>query len=499
MKGGMKMSGKIKFNVLIIIMFLFNIFIIYSCNKGTDNKGTDETTESKIKINILVVFNMSPSTIEYKDNKEIPVFAYDPRDEIKTYLKEAGFKAVETDDKPHELKLEVEYHERARGTSRYPGDSVRKTSISISDFSFTLYDESGQKLLYEEYDPAGEAPGTKVIDSLAWFNEKIPQLILGRLEAEDEVSFLISRIQKEDFFKKLKRLGGLKLLKQLEGFQDRRAIDPIIPFLRVGSNYARWRVKYTLFALGYEPQSIEEKAAWEIIDFERPMGLNLKEEEAIRWGVRRESTGPQGSVWRGDPLGTKHYILYYGLHGIELLLEDLKQERRSNAWNAIPEHAKSSLCLLIKKNWKKAWGSGSVYLDDYPLEKITYLSAEELNRKFKSKIEPPPRWAKGKGSIDRKHFASFFRQEWNDYATDRLIKDLNEVMGIIETMEQQRYTDKESLANALSKYRYLKDVLLILGEIGDKRVIDALKPCLSRSFGQAGVKEAIQKIESRGK
>lgn len=494
MKGAKKMSGKIKLNVLIIIIFLFNVFSSNSCSKGTD-----ETTESEIKINILVVFNMSPSTIEYKDNKKIPIYAYDPREEIKKYLKDAGIKAVEKDDKPHELKLKVEYHERARSTSSYPGDPVRKTSVSISDFSFTLYDGSGQKLLYEQYDPAGEVPGTKVVDSLARFNEKIPQLIFGRLEAEDEISFLISRIKKEDFLKKLNRSGGLKLLRRIEGFQDRRAIDPILPFLRVGSNYARWRVKYTLFALGYEPQSIEEKASWEIIDFERPMGLNRKEQEAIPWGVRRMSRGPQGLVERGDPLGTKHYILYYGLHGIELLLEDLKQERRSNAWNAIPEHAKSSLCLLIKKNWKKAWGSGSVYLDDYPLEKITHLSAEELNRKFKSKIEPPPRWAKGKGSIDRKHFASFFRQEWNDYATDRLIKDLNEVMGIIETMEQQQYTDKESLANALSKYRYLKDVLLILGEIGDKRVIDALKPCLSRSFGQAVVKEAIQKIESRGK
>ncbi|HEB36438.1 MAG TPA: hypothetical protein ENI18_11440 [Candidatus Aminicenantes bacterium] len=472
MKGAKKISRKIKFNVLIIIMFLFNVFSSNSCSKGTD-----ETTEPIIKMNILVVFNMSPSTIEYKDNKKIPVYAYDPRKEIKKYLKDAGIKAVAKDDKPHELKLEVEYHERARGTSRYAGDPVRKTSVSISDFSFTLYDGSGQTLLYEQYDPAGEVPGTKVIDSLARFNEKIPQLILGRLEAEDEVSFLISRIKKEDFLKKLNRSGGLKLLKRIEGFQDRRAIDPILPFLRVGSNYARWRVKYTLFALGYEPQSIEEKSAWEIIDFERPMGLNRKEQEAIPWGVRRMSRGAQGLVERGDPLERHHFIVYYGLHGIKLLLEDLKRERRKNVWSEIIEHAKSSLCLLTKENWKRAWGQGHVDLDEYfSPEKITYLSTEELKKKLLNKIEKPPTWAKGRGTIRRRHFAALFRQEWNSYTTENLIAALKDGGG---------------------NDRYLNDVIYILGEIAAKKAIDTLNTYLSDYAYMAEAKKAIQKIESR--
>ena len=83
------MSGKEKFKVLIIIMFLLNIFISYSCNKGSDEK-----TELKIKKNIHVVFNMNPAIVEYKNNEKIPVFEYDPRDDIKRSLKKAGFKVI---------------------------------------------------------------------------------------------------------------------------------------------------------------------------------------------------------------------------------------------------------------------------------------------------------------------------------------------------------------------------------------------------------------------
>jgi hypothetical protein len=182
--------------------------------------------------------------MEYKDNKKVPVFADDPRERILGHLKDAGFKVVTKEKKTYDLKLAVEYHERALSTSQYPGSiRDRATGISISDFNFTLFDTSGDQLLYEKYQNNSRPPGMISADALDWFCKEIPQLILGRLEAEDELSFLISRIQTEDFVKILERPGGSNLLKRIESFQDSSAIDVILSFLQVGNNFTLWRVK----------------------------------------------------------------------------------------------------------------------------------------------------------------------------------------------------------------------------------------------------------------
>jgi hypothetical protein len=498
MKGGIEMSRKEEIKVLIMIMFLFNIFIMYSCNKGSD-----ENTKSKIKKNIHLVFYMDPATIEFKDNEKIPVFKYDPRDDIKISLKKAGFKYEEFliiskgsstsspsleaytkkikngDYRPYDLKLMVTYIERARVRSPYPEVPKRlEPEINTVGFAFGLYDNKDNRLLNEVFDSSMLVPVAKNIDARVRFCEGIPQLILRRLRAEDEVSYLLSRIQTEEYPKILEMGGGVSLIEQLGKLRDPRVVNAILPFLRIGNQVVRWRVKYTLFSLGYTPQSVKEKAAWEIIDFEAPIGLNAEEMETIPWGIRERTSGPDGLGWHRTPLLKPHFILYYGLDGIELLLEDLKTERESQRFE-IANYAVEALYLLSQENWKGAWGEGYVDIDDFfLLEKITSLTAEEINRKLISKIIKPPRWAKGKGMIERRHFASLFRQEWNAYATDSLVTALNDVR---------------------SKDKYLRDVIFILGGIGNKKVIDALKPYLSNPSQSANVKEAIQSIESRGK
>lgn len=79
-------------------------------------------------------------------------------------------------------------------------------------------------------------------------------------------------------------------------------------------------------------------------------------------------------------------------------------------------------------------------------------------------------------SIDRKHFSSLFREEWNTYATENLIATLNDTL-IDES--------------------YLKDVIIVLGEIADKKAVEPLKPFLTHAIFGEEAKMAIQKIESR--
>jgi hypothetical protein len=498
MKGGIKMSRKEIFRVLIVILFLFNFFIMYSCNKSSD-----ENTKSIIKKNIHVVFYMDPATVEHKGAEKIPVFIFDPRDAMKKSLKEAGFRYEEFliiskgsstssqsleaynqkikngDYRPYDLKLVVTYVERARARSPYPEVPKRVAAeINTVGFSVGLYDDKDNRLLDEEFDRSMLIPVAANIDVRVRFCEAIPQLILDRLEAEDEVTYLLSRIQKEEYPKILERGGGASLIRQLGQLRDPRAINVMLPFLRIGNRYVRWLAKYALFSLGYTPQSVKEKAAWDVIDFEEPLGFNAEKSETIPWGIRERSSGPDGLVWHRMPLPEEHFILYYGLDGIELLLEDLQTERGSQEYD-IANAAVGALFLLSQEEWKYAWGEGYVDIDDFFfLEKITSMTTEEINRKLTSKIIKPPSRQKGRRTIERRHFASLFRQEWNAYATDSLVAALNDVR---------------------SKDKYLRDVIYILGVIGNRKVIDALKPFLSDPSQSANVKEAIHRIESRGK
>ena len=506
------MSRKEIAKVLITILFLFDFLIMYSCNKNSD-----ESAKSTVKKNIHVVFNMNPATVEYKGTEEIPVFNFDPRDAMKKSLKEAGFRYEEFlvifkgsstssqsleaynqkikngDYRPYDLRLVVTYVERARARSPYPEVPKRVTEeINTVGFSVGLYDDKDNRLLDEVFDRSMLTPLAANMDARVKFCAAIPQLIMDRLEAEDEVSYLLSRIQKEEYARILERGGGFSLIDQLRIRQDARAIPAILPFLRTGNQYAREQAKYALHSLGYRPQSVKEKAAWEIIDFEVPAVLNTEEMETFPWGIRRRVSGPDGLGWHRTPLEVEHFILYYGLDGIELLLEDLKFKHQKVDLglygvtiegkvvdpNPIIFHAGQGLCLLSQSNWQQAWGRGYVDIDDYVLlEKIASLPAEEINRKLTSKIIKP-RWSEGKGTIGREHFVSVFQQKWNTYATDSLIAALNDTK---------------------SKDEYLADVLYILAEIGNKRVIEALKAYLPSPSLSANVKMAIQKIESRAK
>ena len=106
----------------------------------------------------------------------------------------------------------------------------------------------------------------------------------------------------QDFIKILEHSVCEKLFKRIGGFQDSSAIDVILPFLRVGNHYTRWRVKHTLYVLGYRPQSISEKAAWEIMDIQGPLGLHPKEMDVIPWG--RRATRALGTKIYSSPLST---------------------------------------------------------------------------------------------------------------------------------------------------------------------------------------------------
>jgi len=107
------------------------------------------------------------------------------------------------------------------------------------------------------------------------------------------------------------------------------------------------------------------------------------------------------------------------------MLEDLKVKGKRSRPDSIQGQARKGLGMLSKENWRKAWGNGFVYLKRFDLDKITYLSKQEVQRILGSKVELPP-FGKGLGSIDRKHFSSLFREEWNTHVTENLIAALND-------------------------------------------------------------------------
>jgi len=454
------------------VLILFIMIIGISCNTGGENSA-----ESKSKKSVLVVFNMSPGRVEIKDKKKTNVFQYDPREDILGQLKEAGFKVITKEDKPYDLKLAVEYHERAAAPSRFSNNiQGSASSISVQDYNITLFDTSNQTLLFEEYSPASRFPGMMIKGPPFpfWFSKEIPQLISGRLESKDELSFLISRIQNEYSEKILNYIGGNHLFKRIASLQDSSAIDVLLPYLRVGYQTTRWRVKHTLHTLGYRPQSIQEKATWEILDLEEPKILSNLEQESMPWG--RQSFGGSGPTgMKSNPIEVHHYISYFGLDGINLLLEDLKfKKTRGRSENSIQAHAKAGLSMLSQQNWKKAWGNGTVGDHYFILNKIAYLSKQEIYRKLgsKGKSHIPG----GIKYIDTKHFLSLFNKEWNTYVTENLISELSDT---------------------LNGETYLKDAVTILGEIADKRAVESLKPFLIDEMLGEEIKKAIKKIESR--
>ena len=131
--------------------------------------------------------------------------------------------------------------------------------------------------------------------------------------------------------------------------------------------------------------------------------------------------------------------------------------------------------MLSRPNWKKAWGRGHVYLRDFDLDKISYLSKQKVQQLLGSKIVSSS-YGRASSYIDREHFSSLFQAQWNQYVTDHLIASLDDTL-------------RDEL--------YLKDAIDVLGEIADKRAIPSLKAHLSNTILKQEAREAIRAIESR--
>jgi hypothetical protein len=439
----MKRARAIILTVMVILSFNFLCSLSWSAG--------EENAEIEVSLNVIrVIFTMDPGREEYKDGIPHPVFFYDPRAIIKQKLVDAGFEVVAEDSEEYDLTLRILHRERARATGSYPGDIFyspggTSSKMMIDSLEFTLEDGDSNVLLTEVRGPFGTYDNMSVVrDSIA---EEVPILIKLRLEAEDEVSYIIARLE---------QMGVERhLLKRLSTLADPKAIEGLRPFLRDCWGPMRWEVKYTLMDLGYEPLSTRENAAFDMVDLVSPF-----------W--RRPSSS------RPEKVNPKTIIALYGLTAIELFLEDLKCDVNKGKIDeaATSENAKVALCMLTEVNWAKQWGQGKVYLDKFKIDKIEYLDQEEVKARLGISDK--------KDFFDRKNVIKLYDQAWNTYAVTQLINALNE--------ENEDVEDKD---------RYLKNIIDILGEIANAQAIGPLENYLAYPELAEYVEKAIEAIESR--
>ena len=424
-------------NFLIVVVIAFISLTGQNCLSSTKNKKV-----------IRVIFDMNPATIRYKDGEKIPVFKFDPRKDITASLKKAGFRVVSQDSKNYDLTLKINHIERARQTGRYSGDLSHK--IMIDHIAFVLEDKDGAILLKEGRGPFGTYESMTAVKQS--FVKDLPKLVIHRLQAKDEVSFQISLLKTKGFDKKrFERLSELK---------DPRAIEAITPFLRECYAPNRWYPKFVLWDLGYNPEGVEERAVFDIVDLVRPFRGHREKMDRAR-KIKKN---------------VRVILAYYGLTAIELFLEDLTCEVMKNYYegDAASKNAKKALNMLTLNNWRKGWGRGVVYLDRFSIENITYLSTEEVKKRLKITDESR--------RVNRSKFVNLYDPAWNIYAVKQLINAL-----------------KQDNTPIKDKVRYLKDVIEILGTIADNRAIDSLKNYLGHPELAENAKKAIEEIEKRGK
>jgi hypothetical protein len=87
-------------------------------------------------------------------------------------------------------------------------------------------------------------------------------------------------------------------------------------------------------------------------------------------------------------------------------------------------------------------------------------------------------------------YSKVWNQEWNDYATKKLVEVLNRLKNV---SNEETYMKNEGIDNR----NYFENVIDILGKIADNQAIAALKNYLTHSKFADNAKKAIKEIENR--
>ncbi len=409
--------------IFLVIMFL-------SCSQvyllGTENPGIQGSQKA-----VKVTFNLSPHKVRYDyiNNKRIekPVFGYNPSADVIRNLEAAGFSVIREANQKYDLVLKIVYDEKEAQSPQ--GEFINSTTAVVAYFDFEVQDKNGKailKLMGSHGQPEIPSEAKKFI------NKELAKMIKGRLQAPDEVTFLIS------IHKQGRSLGrpvkmelvrsNTPLLRRLGELQDARTTEVFVSFLRSYSATQRGIARSALLKLGYKPpEGTEDEAAFEMVN-------------AIS-GNRK----------------LHDIIISYGSPAIERIIEDLK-------------------CLYIMRG--QHWYGGGQISEIHPDLVLKSLTEENMRPYLQRTI----RNEKGQYVKEKKEW----KQEWNDTAVRKLIE-------VIAAEHEEHESFKKSNSDLENKSLY--DLVIdVLGEIADRRAIEPLKKYLAAHPESATAKEAIIKI-----
>ncbi len=468
-----------KFHILkyFILVFLF-LFCsqVYSANP----EKTEIQASKKV---IKVTFDLSPHAIDYsyRNNKKIetPVFEYNTRRDVIKNLEGAGFRIVADSNKNYDLMLNIKYEEREvlGGAGQF--------LYATASFNFTLKDKHGitiLKLSHGQRNLPAEAKN--------YITKKLSGMIKGRLQAADEVSFLISKLKQGSSLSypvkmELVRSNSL-LLKRLQELNDTRAKDIFVAFLRSYSWSQRSTARSALLKLGYKPPkgSLDE-AAFEMVktgaDLEIIKTLGSPAIERIIEDIK--CLYITGRSWGGGGLT--------GMNSLESVLKALTEEKISLVVLRTIRN-KEGRFVKEKIKWKQEWNDTAV---TKLIEVIT--TEHEEHDSFK----------KPKSTFQNKNFYDLAIDILGEIADERAIETIR---GYLAAHPESTTAKKaiKKIGDPQAFEQYITDLksgeeevreiaASALGKIGDPRAIEHLAAALNDThiFVRRNAVRALGKID----
>jgi|GEM_PF-5011161 len=375
---------------------------------------------------IKVIFDLSPHAINYsyRNNKKIetPVFEYNPRRDVIRNLEGAGFRIISDNNKNYDLTLKIEYEEgEVLGGA---GQFIYATA----SFNFTLKDKNGMNILKLTHGQRNLPSETK-----NYVTKRLSGMIKGRLQAADEVSFLISKLKQGISLRSPVKMELVRsnspLLKRLQELNDARTKDIFLAFLRSYSWDQRSTARSALLKLGYRPP----KGSLDEATFEMAKTGGLNPDRKLR-----------------------EIIITLGSPAIERIIEDIK-------------------CLYI--TGQSAYGGGLTGMNS--LEKVLKVLTEEKMSPF---LQRTIRNKQGRFVKEKRKW----KQEWNDTAVTKLIE--------VITNEHKEHDSFKKPKSTFQNKNFYDLAIDVLGEIADKRAIETIRGYLAAHPESKTAKKAIKKI-----
>ncbi len=447
-----------RYGIRIFPLVVGIIFISLSCQCG----GKKYTKVIK------VIFDMDQATTSYKNEggKKIATaeFKYDPREAITDSLDNAGYKVVSPDDDNYDLVLKIMHRERARFTGRYTGDTSSKTVIE--KMGFELHDKDGTLLLEEKRGPFAYEP--MIFVKLSFIKDLV-ELVQIRLEKADETACWLESVS---------RRGDKASVKAIEkaGNPNYNAREEQLivlkPIIRSHDFYSRTAAVRLLEELGYTADSFRDSAAFYIV----------KTYPFHRWSATSGERTPGAWAARQGVIS----VIKYGTTAIDLFIEDLKGKQTGG----VVSKAKAILERLSDERWSEfnyakfsSIGQNVQYVDRYAKTDFFSVRYFSYNKKLLGEVEVVnPQKAS-------KVYSKVWDQQWNDYTINKLAEILDK--------GRDASNNSDFLKTGTSNPNYFKDVIEILGQIADNRVIQSIKNYIDHPKLAEDAKKALENIEKR--